>query len=74
MRTSTHVKANLREVCKLGYLVAVAKTTKKKDDLADYASKFASRGGKARAKALSPEKRRELARQAALARWNKVRK
>ena len=53
-----------------GYLVAVAKTTKKKDDLADYASKFASRGGKA----LSPEKRRELARQAALARWNKVRK
>ena len=52
----------------------VAKRTKKKDDLADYASKFASRGGKARAKALSPEKRRELARQAALARWNKVRK
>src|SRR5262249_6358971 len=55
-------------------LWAVAKRAKKKAELANYASKFASQGGKARARALSPEKRRELARQAALARWSKVKK
>ena len=46
----------------------------KDDDLSDYAAKFASRGGKARAKALSPEQRREIARKAALARWSKRKK
>jgi hypothetical protein len=49
----------------------MAKSTKKKDELSDYAAKFASRGGKARARALPPEKRREIARQAALARWGR---
>ena len=52
----------------------VAKTTKEKDELSEYAAKFASRGGKARAKALSPERRREIARQAALARWRRGKK
>jgi len=47
----------------------VAKSSKKKDELSDYAARFASRGGKARARALPPERRREIARQAALARW-----
>ncbi len=32
---------------------------------------FAALGGEARAKALSPTRRREIARQAALARWGK---
>ena len=50
--------------------------SKKEDneDLSKYAAKFASRGGKARAKALSPEQRREIARKAALARWGKQKK
>ena len=46
----------------------------KGEDLSDYAAKFASRGGAARAKALSPERRREIARKAALARWSKHKK
>ena len=37
----------------------------------DYASEFASKGGKARAKALSPERRKEIARKAIAARWAK---
>jgi len=49
----------------------VGKRRKKRDELANYAAKFASRGGKARANALSAEKRREIARQAALARWRR---
>ncbi len=59
---------------RLRYGVAVKKSGKRKDELSDYAAKFASRGGKARAKALSPEKRREIARQAALARWRRDKK
>ncbi len=39
------------------------------DSLREYASSFASLGGKARAKKLSPEQRREIARKAVLARW-----
>ena len=38
-------------------------------DLREYASSFASLGGKARAKKLSAEQRREIARKAVLARW-----
>ena len=34
-------------------------------------SAFARKGGNARKKALSPERRREIARQAAQARWGK---
>jgi hypothetical protein len=34
-----------------------------------YASSFASLGGKARAKKLTPEQRREIARKAIQARW-----
>jgi len=44
---------------------------RKADDLAMYASAFASRGGKARAKALSPKRRREIAKKATRARWRK---
>lgn len=36
-----------------------------------YAAEFASKGGKARAKALSPERRKEIARKAIAARWSK---
>lgn len=36
-----------------------------------YASQFASKGGKARAKALTPERRKEIARKAIAARWAK---
>jgi len=63
-----------RRIPKSARVSLVRKPTKKKDELSDYAAKFASRGGKARAKALSPEKRREIARQAALARWSKEKK
>jgi hypothetical protein len=42
-----------------------------------YATEFARmgglKGGKARAKKLSPKRRREIAKKAAKARWNKVR-
>ena len=37
----------------------------------EYASEFASKGGKARAKALTPERRKEIARKAIAARWDK---
>jgi hypothetical protein len=43
----------------------------RKDPVAKYAALFASLGGKARAKRLTPEQRREIARKAALARWRK---
>jgi hypothetical protein len=43
----------------------MAKTTK------DYAVEFARKGAKARAKALSPEERKQIARKAATARWAK---
>ena len=39
-----------------------------------YASEFARKGGKARAKKLTPEERRESARKAAQVRWAKERK
>lgn len=35
----------------------------------DYAAEFARKGGKARAKALTPERRKEIARKAIAARW-----
>jgi general stress protein YciG len=40
----------------------------------DYATEFARKGGKARAKALSPERRREISRKAITARWKAVKK
>jgi hypothetical protein len=42
-----------------------------KTELERYAAMFASRGGKARAKALSREQRQAIARKAATARWGK---
>jgi len=45
--------------------VIMAKTKK------EYAAEFASKGGKARAKALTPEKRKEIARKAIATRWAK---
>jgi len=41
----------------------------KPSSIADYARLFASRGGKARKKALTPEERSTIARKAARARW-----
>ena len=41
--------------------------------LADLASEFGRRGGKARAKKLTPERRREIAREGGLARQAKTR-
>jgi general stress protein YciG len=38
-----------------------------KRTMKDYAAEFARKGGKARAKALSPERRKEIARQGAAA-------
>jgi hypothetical protein len=43
----------------------------KRDSLARYAAEFARLGGKARAKKLTAEQRREIARKAARARWAK---
>jgi len=37
----------------------------------EYAQAFARKGGKARAKSLTPEQRKEIARKAAAARWAK---
>jgi hypothetical protein len=48
--------------------MAKAKTPK------EYAAEFASKGGKARAKALTPERRKEIARKAIAARWNSKKK
>jgi general stress protein YciG len=39
----------------------------------EYAQEFARKGGKARAKALTPEQRKEIARKAAVTRWSKKR-
>jgi len=41
----------------------------KQGEMREYASSFASLGGKARAKRLTPEQRREIARKAVQARW-----
>ena len=40
----------------------------------EYASKGGKKGGKARAKKLSPEQRAEIARKAAVSRWSKVKR
>jgi hypothetical protein len=44
----------------------------KQDEMGKYASSFASLGGKARAKKLTPEQRREIARKAIQARWARL--
>ena len=74
--SSKHCKrgAQLREDESIRYVLPVAASKKGKDELSDYAAKFASRGGKARATALSAEQRREIARRAAVARWSKRKK
>jgi hypothetical protein len=46
----------------------------KRDSLAQYAAQLARLGGKARAKKLTAEQRREIARKAARARWAKPKK
>jgi hypothetical protein len=40
----------------------------------DYIRELGSRGGKSRSRNLTPERRREIARNAALARWSKAKK
>jgi len=66
------VKTELRDYFHLRYGLTVSRAKKGENGgLSDYAAKFASRGGKARAKALSAEQRREIARKAAAARWRK---
>jgi hypothetical protein len=45
---------------------------RQKDPLAEYASLFASRGGKARAKKLTAAERRMIAKKAAQARWGRT--
>jgi len=40
----------------------------------EYASEFARKGGKARAKALTPEQRKAIARKAIAARWAKAKR
>lgn len=47
------------------HTLTMAKTRK------EFAAEFASKGGKARAKALSPQRRKEIARKAIAARWAK---
>jgi general stress protein YciG len=37
----------------------------------EFAAEFARKGAKARAKSLTPEQRKEIARKAAVARWGK---
>jgi len=49
------------------HTLRMAKTPK------EYAAEFARKGAKARAKALSPEQRKQIARKAASARWAKKR-
>ena len=53
---------------------AMAKALKKADLLKLAAQEFGRLGGKARAKALPPERRREIARRAVLARWSRAKK
>ncbi len=55
-------------------LSVVPKMTRTADLLAQYAAEFARRGGKARAKNLTAERRRAIAREAARARWAKAKK
>jgi hypothetical protein len=45
-----------------------------KADIRDYFVKFGKQGGKARAKNMTPEQRKESARLASEARWKKVKK
>jgi general stress protein YciG len=49
-------------------MLIMAKTRK------DFATEFARSGGKARAKALTPEQRKQIASKAAKARWAKKKK
>jgi general stress protein YciG len=49
-------------------MLVMTKTSK------DFAFELGSKGGKARAKALTPERRKEIARQGAKARWGKKRR
>jgi hypothetical protein len=51
-----------------GILYRMAKTPK------EYAVEFARKGAKARAKALTPDERKQIARKAASARWAKKRR
>jgi general stress protein YciG len=44
-----------------------------KEERRQYAAALGKQGGKARAKAMSPEERSEAARKAVQARWNKAR-
>ena len=60
--SSTFVLARITILCQY---VGMAKRS--------YASEFARQGGKARAKKLTPEQRKESARKAAKARWAKKR-
>jgi hypothetical protein len=45
-----------------------------REEIRDYFAKFGRQGGKIRAKKLTPEQRREVARKAAQARWAKKKK
>lgn len=49
-------------------MLVMAKTRK------DFAAEFARKGAKARAEKLTPERRKQIARQAAKARWGKKKK
>jgi len=44
------------------------------DELKEYAKRLGRRGGKKRSENLTPERRREIAKKAALARWSKKKK
>ena len=59
----------------IGCAIKVAKIatgeTEEKPDLKEYARKGGLKGGKSRAAKLSPEKRKEIAQQAAKTRWKK---
>lgn len=72
-----HVKSNLTLVFPsfVGHITGTTMGEKKKNPHAvALAALGAKKGGEARAMALSPEQRREIARKAARARWAKVRK
>ena len=66
-----HSPISLLRVCVLARIVKSRKMAKKKDS---YAAEFARKGGRARAKKLTPEQRKESARKAAQARWAKAKK
>jgi general stress protein YciG len=52
----------------------VSLVTASKKEISEYFAKFGRQGGEARAKNLTPERRKEIARQAAKASWVKRRK